>query len=90
MTIKVTKYDEEITLKAVVMGDLDGNGKVTATDLSALNQNILKVVKLEGAVFKAADLDDNNRITATDLSTENSVILKNITLTYVKPSKTQL
>ena len=90
MTIKVTKYDEEITLKAVVMGDLDGNGKVTATDLSALNQNILKVVKLEGAVFKAADLDDNNRITATDLSTENSVILKNITLTYVKPSKKQL
>ena len=84
MTIKVTRYDEEITMTAVVMGDLDGNGLVTATDLSTLNQTILKTTTIEGAVFKAADLDDNEKLTATDLSTINNTILKNITLTYDK------
>ena len=86
MTIKVTRYDEEITLTAVVMGDLDGNGKVTATDLSTLNQTVLQLIQLKGASFKAADLDDNEKITATDLSTENNAILKNITLIYTKPN----
>jgi hypothetical protein len=68
------------------MGDLDGNGKVTATDLSTLNQTVLQLIQLKGASFKAADLDDNEKITATDLSTENNAILKNITLTYTKPN----
>ena len=84
MTIQVTRKNEKITLTAVVMGDLDGNGKVTATDLSALNQAFLKIIKLEDAAFKAADLDDNNKLSATDLSTINNTILKNIILTYDK------
>ena len=84
MTMKVKRYDEEITLTLVVMGDLDGDGKVTAVDLSTLNQAILKTTKLENAEFKAADLDDSKKITATDLSTINDTILGNITLTYNK------
>ena len=84
MTIQVSRKNEKITLTAVVMGDLDGNGKVTATDLSALNQAFLKIIKLEDAAFKAADLDDNNKLSATDLSTINNTILKNIILTYDK------
>ena len=84
MTMKVKRYDEEITLTLVVMGDLDGDGKVTAVDLSTLNQAILKTAKLKDAEFKAADLDDNKKLTATDLSTINDTILGNITLTYKK------
>ena len=84
MTMKVKRYDEEITLTLVVMGDLDGDGKVTAVDLSTLNQAILKTAKLKDAEFKAADLDDNKKLTATDLSTINDTILGNITLTYNK------
>ena len=89
MTIKVTRYDEEITMTAVVMGDLDGNGLVTATDLSTLNQTILKLTTIEGAVFMAADLDDNKKLTATDLSTVNNTILQNIVLTYDKTNSNQ-
>ena len=59
-------------------------GKVTAVDLSTLNQAILKTAKLKDAEFKAADLDDNKKLTATDLSTINDTILGNITLTYNK------
>ena len=84
MTIKDTRGNQEITLTAVVMGDLDGNGKVTATDLSALNQVVLKLIEIKNAEFKAADLDDNLKLTATDLSTVNNCILKNIKLTYDK------
>lgn len=84
MTIKVTKDSEEITLIAVVMGDLDGNGLVTVTDLSGVNQAVLKTIELKDAIFKAADLDDNNQIAVTDLSGINQTILKAIKLTYDK------
>ena len=84
MKIKVTRYGQQIQLTAVVMGDLDGDGKVSAVDLSTLNQVLLKIIQINGAEFKAADLDDNKKITATDLSTINNTILKNIKLTYDK------
>lgn len=84
MEIIVTKDEEKIQLTAVVMGDLDGNGKVTATDLSTLNQVLLKMIQIKNAELKAADLDDNQKLTATDLSTINNTILKNIKLTYDK------
>ncbi len=87
MTIKDKRYEEEITMTAVVMGDLDGNGYVTVTDLSALNQVILKEVQIQGAEFLAADLDDNEKLTVTDLSTINNTILETITLTYTKIKK---
>ena len=76
MTLEVTKDEEKIELKIVVMGDLNGDGKVTATDLSTLNQTILKLVKLENEYKIAADLDENDNLTATDLSTINKILLK--------------
>ena len=86
MTIKVTKDDEEITMTAVVMGDLSGDGRTTAQDLATLNQAVLGMLdkELEGAVFKAADIDDNMRLTATDLAAVNGSILKITPLTYKK------
>ena len=84
MTIKVTKDDEEIIITAVVMGDIDGNGKVTISDWSEMNKVVLKERTLKGAQFKAADLDDNEKITVSDSSTENQVILKVTELKYDK------
>ncbi len=84
MTIKVTRHDEEINLTLVVMGDLDGNGLVTPTDLSDVNKIVLKILKVEGAKFKAADIDDSQRITPSDLSDINKTVLKLIKLVYVK------
>lgn len=75
MTLEVTKDKEKIELQIAVMGDLDGNGKVTATDLSTLNQTILKIVTLENEYKIAGDLDENEKISATDLSTLNKMIL---------------
>lgn len=75
MTLTVTKDDEKIELKIAVTGDLDGNGKVTATDLSTMNQTILKLVTLENEYQIAADLDENGKITATDFSALNQMLL---------------
>ena len=76
MKLTVTKDKEKIELKIAVSGDLNGDGKVTATDLSTINQTILKTTKLENEYKLAADLDENDNITATDLSTLNKMLLK--------------
>lgn len=89
MTIKVTRYDEEITMTIVVMGDIDGDGKNTAQDLSELNSACLGIseVELTGARFKAADIDDSKKITVTDLAELNNTLLGISKLTYNKPNK---
>lgn len=87
MTIKVTRYDEEIILTAVVMGDLDENGKITATDYSILNHALLGINELNGAYFKAADLYEDDKITASDISILNKAILGVYELVYKKPNK---
>ena len=86
MTIKVTRDDEEIDITAVVMGDIDGDGRTTIQDLSELNKAYLGISEkeLEGARFKAADIDDSTRITATDFSELNKAILGIQKLTYKK------
>ena len=73
---KGIKYEYEIAVK----GDIDGNGKITATDLSTLNQVLIKKITLTGIRKKAADIDGNEKITATDLSTLNQAVIKKITL----------
>ena len=86
MTIKITRDDEEIDITAVVMGDIDGDGRTTIQDLSELNKAYLGISEkeLEGARFKAADIDDSTRITATDFSELNKAILGIQKLTYKK------
>ena len=81
MTIKLSKQGyQDINLTLVVIGDIDGNGKVTATDLAAINQHILKDIELQNAQFVAADISDDKNITATDLAAMIQIILKEIVL----------
>ena len=77
MTLKVTKDEKTITLSISVIGDLDGNGEVTITDLSKMNQILLETVKLEENEYKlSADLDKNDKISVTDLSMLNKLIIE--------------
>ena len=63
-----------------VRGDLDGNGQITATDLSTLNQKLTNKIKLTGILEKSADIDFDGQITVTDLSTLNQALIKKVTL----------
>lgn len=76
MTLKVTKDEEEVILKIAVIGDLDGNGKVTITDLSELNKSIIGTKKFQAEYAIAADLNKDNKLSITDLSMLNKILLK--------------
>lgn len=76
MLLEIKREEEKIELKVAVMGDLSGDGKVTAQDLSTINQTILEILTLNDEYKVAADLDENGKLTATDLSTVNEMVLK--------------
>lgn len=78
MTLQVTKDEEKIELQIAVTGDLDGNGKITATDLAAINQTVLGEVELENEYALAGDFDENKKFTATDLAQLNQLLLESI------------
>ena len=76
MTVIITKDEDEISLKLSVLGDLDGNGKVSVTDLSKLNQALTETITLEGEYKVAGDLDQNGKISVTDLSMINQILVQ--------------
>jgi len=51
---------------AVILGDVDGSGKVDTTDYLRIKQHCLNTVKLSGAFYEAADVDGNKSVDATD------------------------
>lgn len=61
------KIDEE-EFKIIVTGDINGDGKLTATDLSKLKCHIIDLEILLGNKLVAADLNEDGLITPTDLS----------------------
>ncbi len=65
-----TKPDPEEPTKPeeVLIGDIDGNGKIGPTDLAKLKLYLIGEEKLNEKQQKAADIDKNGRITATDLA----------------------
>ena len=52
----------------IVKGDLNGDGKVTPTDLSKLKQMLVKSATFDYCYQKAADMNNDNEITTTDVS----------------------
>ena len=78
MILRVTKDEQIIVLTTSVIGDIDGNGKITVTDLSMLNKQIIGDVELNQGGTLAADIDLNGEITITDLSKLNKILIGNI------------
>ncbi len=86
-TLVGTGYILQVTYKGkiyeyqiAVRGDIDGNGTITVTDLSMMNQALTKKIILTGIKQKAADIDYTGEITVTDLSMVNQALTKRITL----------
>lgn len=79
MTLKLTKGSQNISIKVIVTGDTNGDGKLTAADISALTNHRLGKLKLEGAYLIAADTNYDGTLTAADKSK-----LTNIRLNILK------
>lgn len=63
-----------------VKGDLNGDGEVTATDLSKIKQHLIELRLLDGVYLKSANVDGDNQITITDLSLIRKAYFKEINL----------
>ncbi|MDO5558140.1 MAG: glycoside hydrolase family 9 protein [Oscillospiraceae bacterium] len=59
-----------------IYGDIDLNGVVEMTDLTALSQYLMGDIKIEGKALKQADTNGDGNVDIADLSTLKQYILK--------------
>lgn len=52
----------------IVKGDVNGDGKITVTDLAKVKLHIIKKELLTGDSFKAADINEDGKVSVTDLA----------------------
>lgn len=76
----VTAGGKTSTYTAVVRGDTDGDGEITAVDLLMVRKNILGLYKLSGEYKQAADTDRSSNVDAVDLLMIRKHILKTYTI----------
>ena len=67
--------------RVVVVGDVNGDGKLTITDIVKLNLHMLKIEELDEFTSKAADITGDEKITITDVTIAN---LANIRIKDIK------
>ena len=60
--------NDKIVYNLSVNGDLNGDGQISATDLSKIKMHLIDLRLLDGAYLKSANVDGDNEITITDLS----------------------
>ncbi|MBQ1553180.1 MAG: hypothetical protein IIZ66_06500, partial [Clostridia bacterium] len=65
-TVTVTVGGASVTKTIIVMGDVDDDGKVNATDARLALRAAAKLDTLEGVYALAADTDGDDNINATD------------------------
>lgn len=65
--------NEDGDYKIVVNGDLNGDGKISITDVVKLNLHTVNINSLNDEFFKAADVNKDNQVTITDLVVLNLV-----------------
>lgn len=65
----------KIIYTLVVTGDLNGDGKLKLSDLSAMKMHLVGRTSLEGAYLKAADLNYDGNVKLSDLSKIKMVLV---------------
>lgn len=70
------KMDKEYTI--VVTGDINGDGSMSATDVSQLKLHLVDSTPLTGAAFYAADVNMDNALTLTDLSQLKTKLIEEV------------
>ena len=62
------KIGDDTSYRIIVQADLNGDGKLTAVDISKMQAHLVKLKILDEAFLKAADLNKDGSITAIDLA----------------------
>lgn len=64
----------------VVAGDVNGDGKISTTDLTKMKKHIIQRELLQGCYGKAADVKEDKKISVTDLARMKKVLVGLIAL----------
>ncbi len=84
MTVKLISGSiEKMSLKAIVTGDLNGDGKVTLTDYVMMKSHLIGKKILSGAYAGASDINGDSRITLTDFIMLKAHIIRKKMITPV-------
>lgn len=69
MSIKFYESDGNYstTYTAVVLGDVNGDGKISVTDIVKLSRHLAVIDTLSGVYLDAADVNMNGKVTSTDI-----------------------
>lgn len=67
MKVKITKEKESVEYTLVVVGDNNGDGKITITDVVRANLYLTHLKELQGEFAKAVDINNDGRVTITDI-----------------------
>ena len=65
--ITITSNNETKTISVIIYGDCNGDGKVSISDLLAVQKHILGDATLKNAYLKAADTDKDGKVSIKDL-----------------------
>lgn len=77
-SVIVLSNDETTYSKTIVIsGDVDGDGKIGATDYVAIKNHIMEVTILNGAYTKASDMNNNTLVDAGDYIAIKNYIMNN-------------
>lgn len=78
MSFEIQGTNGTVSKTVSIKGDLDGNSKITVTDLSRLNQYIVGNISMENEYYNAGDVDKSGKVSITDLSRLNQYLVGTI------------
>ena len=79
-SVTIKTKDEEKTLKTVVYGDVNGDGKITAVDYAKIKNYVLGNSNLTDAQIEASDVNHSKTVTAADYGKLKNVVLGKSTI----------
>ena len=72
---QIDNIDNAVEYMAVVRGDLNGNGLISAIDLLYIKEYFINKTSFKGAYYKALDVNGDGRKSALDLQTMKQYLL---------------
>lgn len=63
----ITTNGIESKYKIVILGDIDGDGEISKSDMLAIQKHIFGYGSVSGAYYEASDIDIDDKITKSDL-----------------------
>ena len=76
-TITLSKDGATYSKTVIVSGDVDGDGKIAATDYVAIKKSIMEIGSLSNVQKLGADMNSNNRVDAGDYVAIKNYIMNN-------------